>query len=85
MTYINLTPGQIDKIAEAVARKIMAAAAIRAAPDKFFSTEEACDFLGMKKNTLYKKIHDPCNPIPCMKNGKRLVFSQASLQEWICR
>ena len=48
---------------------------------KFLSVEEAAQFLGLKKSTLYKKAHR--RELPHYKVGKLLRFKEAELIEWI--
>lgn len=47
--------------------------------ERYMGTKEAAEMLGMPLQTLYKKI----DQIPHVKNGKRHVFCESSLREYI--
>lgn len=48
-------------------------------PDRYMSAREASIMIGMPLHTLYKKVAE----IPHTKKGKRLVFSESSLRQYI--
>jgi len=45
------------------------------------SIDEAAEFLGLKKSTLYKYIS--ARKMPFLKVGSRVLFSREKLEEWI--
>lgn len=47
----------------------------------FLDLEEACQYLGISKPTLYSKTSK--NLIPYYKDGKKLYFSKKELDEWV--
>lgn len=47
--------------------------------EHYISTDEAARFLGISKQTLYKKL----DLIPHVKRGKRLFFKRSSLKQYI--
>lgn len=53
------------------------------ADNKPMTLEEACEFLQMPKNTLYKYTHE--RSIPFRKIGRSLRFNQKDLTEWLER
>lgn len=50
-------------------------------PPKMMGIDEAAEFVGIPKDTLYKKI----NEIPHEKVGKRLIFTDRGLTRWVKR
>ena len=48
-------------------------------PPKPMNIDEASEFLGIPKNTLYAKVET----IPHSKVGKRLVFTDRGLTRWM--
>lgn len=50
-------------------------------PEVPLSIEEAADFVGLKKATLYG--HTSARTIPFHRKGKRLYFYKSELSEWI--
>ena len=52
--------------------------------EKPLTFDEACDFLGMKRSTLYKLTHK--KKIPFSKpNGKKIYFLKSELVKWMLR
>lgn len=49
--------------------------------DDIMNVEEAMDFLGFKKSTIYTKVNR--GEIPHMKRGKRLYFSVTELKKYL--
>lgn len=49
------------------------------APERYLTAREAAKLLGMPLNTLYKKVAE----IPHIKQGKRHVFKESALREWM--
>ena len=49
--------------------------------DDIINVEEAMDFLGFKKSTIYTKVNR--GEIPHMKRGKRLYFSVTELKKYL--
>lgn len=49
------------------------------APERYLTAREAAELLGMPLNTLYKKVSE----IPHVKKGKRHVFKESALREWM--
>lgn len=54
---------------------------IRPADKLFMNCDEASQYLGIQKPTLYGWVHD--RKIPFMKVGKRLMFEKSIIDEWI--
>lgn len=50
-------------------------------PARMMGIDEASEFLGIPKETIYKKI----GQIPHEKVGKRLVFTDRGLTRWVKR
>lgn len=51
-------------------------------PEKeLLSIDEAADFLGISKQTIYQHVHH--RKIPHSKRGRRLFFRRSELNEWI--
>lgn len=48
---------------------------------KIYTVNEACEFLSITKQTLYKLVRE--RNIPCYKRGKRLYFMRDELIGWI--
>jgi excisionase family DNA binding protein len=48
---------------------------------KFLNADQACEFLGIAKPTLYTKCSKQL--IPYFKQGKKLYFHQAELVAWL--
>ena len=49
-------------------------------PD-FFSAEELSRLLGISRATAYRRAED--GEIPCLKIGKRIIFSRTHLLRWL--
>lgn len=50
-------------------------------PEKFLNIQEAAKLLNLSVPTLYSKVSK--RELPCMKQGKRLYFSQTDLINYI--
>ncbi|MBN1988734.1 MAG: helix-turn-helix domain-containing protein [Bacteroidales bacterium] len=50
-------------------------------PDQLLTIQQAADFLHLSVPTLYSKTSK--RELPCMKQGKRLYFSQKELVEYL--
>lgn len=50
--------------------------------DKFFDIDEAAQYLGLKKSSVYNLVYK--NKIPFYKpSGKKLYFLKSELDQWI--
>ena len=49
--------------------------------NKYFSISELSAYIKLSKSTIYKKTS--LNQIPHIKSGKKLLFSQAKVDEWL--
>lgn len=50
-------------------------------PREVLSVEEAADFLGLSRNTVYTYANG--GTIPCQRVGRRLLFSRTALVRWL--
>ena len=58
--------------------------ALQSASKKYFSIEEAAEYIGISKSTLYK--HTAGGQIPFYKpNGKLITFSKDDLDKWLLK
>ena len=48
---------------------------------RFINVDEAAEYLGLKKNTIYRYVH--IRKIPFYKIGSRTQFDISELDEWI--
>lgn len=48
---------------------------------KYFSPDELSTYLNLSKSTIYKKTS--LNQIPHIKSGKKLLFDQARIDQWL--
>ncbi len=49
--------------------------------DKFLNVDQAAQLLGLKKGTIYQLVHK--RKISYMKTGKKLLFSEKILNQWV--
>lgn len=49
------------------------------APERYMNVREAAAYLSMPVSTLYKKVDE----IPHVKKGRRLVFAESALREYV--
>ena len=85
MNLIITTPEELARLIQEAVRKDSAASFSKSAyaDNKPMTLEEACEFLQMPKNTLYKYTHE--RSIPFRKIGRALRFNQKDLTEWLER
>ena len=58
--------------------------ALQLSSKKYFSIEEAAEYIGISKSTLYK--HTAGGQIPFYKpNGKLITFSKDDLDKWLLK
>jgi excisionase family DNA binding protein len=50
-------------------------------PERYFTIQEAAEFLSLTVSTMYSKVS--MGELPVMKRGKRLYFSRAELLEYL--
>ncbi len=60
-----------------------ATALIQKNESELLSIDEACDFTGLAKSTIYKLVFD--RKIPYQKQRKKLLFSKEQLKVWLDR
>lgn len=52
--------------------------------EKPLTMDEACEFLGMRKGSLYKLTHKKVIPFS-KPNGKKIYFNKADLVKWMMK
>lgn len=79
---LRLDDAQLDQLAAALAPRIAAAAP--AASTGWLDAKAAADYIGAPLSRVYALAE--CNPprIPVHRDGKRLRFKPADLDEWVC-
>ena len=87
MEIIVTTAGELTRIIQTSIRTALGEQTTNLksayADNKPMTIEEACEFLQMPKNTLYKYTHE--RSIPFRKIGRALRFNQKDLTEWLER
>lgn len=80
-----MTNYEMNKIADLAARKVveMLRSERLLAEDRTLSAKEAAEVLRCSVKTIYNLVS--LGEIPYRKSGRRLIFSQQSLQEYIHR
>ena len=76
---LELPPEVIEAIAERAAELLAARASAEPAP--WMSVDEACEYLGIPKQSLYKLTS--AKAIPHAKPGNRLLFKREDLDAWL--
>lgn len=80
----TLTPEQLrQEIAQAVRQSLasMPQQAPSPPPDPPLDTNQACELLHLAKPTLYRHVQQ--NSIPYHRRGKKLLFFESELTQWI--
>lgn len=72
---------QIEILFERCFNRAMESIEKKSAEDEILSIDEAAEFLGLERPTLYTKVSK--RQIPFMKQGKRLYFSKSELTSWL--
>jgi len=80
-------PGEIpefEKIIENCLRRVLEEKPdllVKEPEKEILSVDEAADFLGISKQTIYQHVHK--RKIPHSKRGRRLFFRRSELNDWI--
>lgn len=72
---------QIETLIERCMNRVVESIAKKSSEDEILSIDEAAEFLGLERPTLYTKVSK--RQIPFMKQGKRLYFSKSELTSWL--
>lgn len=53
------------------------------AGEPLMTTEEAAAYLGYAVQTVYNKVGEAGNPLPCVRLGRSLRFRRSELDQWV--
>lgn len=72
---------QMEILIERCMNRVVESISKKSAEDEILSIDQAAEFLGLEKPTLYAKVSK--RQIPFMKQSKRLYFSKKELTAWL--
>jgi excisionase family DNA binding protein len=82
---IVMSPEELEELMKSTVRTVLTefkpGSQSRPEDRLFMNCDEASNYLGISKPTLYGWVHD--RKIPSMKVGKRLAFEKSIIDEWI--
>lgn len=72
---------RIDKHYLELQKQLASLSVVQGEAERVMSVEEAAEFLGYKKSTIYQHVHN--KTIPHSKHGNKLMFLKSELIAWV--